>query len=110
MAEYEMVNQLNQLSVELDAAIRKMATHGKKAAEAEAHYKVRLMQEALRLKDGGMAVTLIDKVVYGIVAEERQERDIALAYYKTAQESVNAIKLQLRLLDAQIEREWGHAG
>lgn len=102
----DLVNNLNDLAISLTDGIHQMAAYGKKYAEAEATYKVRLMQESLRLKSEGMAVTLIDKVVYGICAEERQKRDEALAYYKTAQEKINAIKLRMRPLDAQIAREW----
>lgn len=102
------VNDLNELSMALTDAIKGMASHGKKYAEAEAAYKVKLMQESLKLRDSGMAVTLIDKVVYGYCAEERRRRDIAEAFYKTAQENVNAIKLRIRILDNQIAREWGH--
>lgn len=39
----------------------------------------------------------------------RFERDCAEVFYKSAQEAVNSMKLQLRLLDNQLEREWGGA-
>lgn len=104
----EMVNDLNALSDALTQAIHDMAKHGKKYAECEKAYKVRLMQETLKLRDAGMPVTLIDKVVMGICAEERCQRDINEVFYKTAQENVNAIKLRMRVLDNQIGREWGN--
>lgn len=104
----EMINDINGLCEALQQAVKDMAKHGKNYAEKESVYKVKVMQEALRLKDSGMAVTLIDKVIYGFCAKEKQERDIAEAYYKTAQENVNAIKLRIRVLDNQIAREWGN--
>ena len=52
-------------------------------------------------------MTLIDKVVYGDCADKRLKRDIAETMYKTAQENINSIKLQIRILDNQIAREWG---
>jgi hypothetical protein len=57
-----------------------------------------------------MAVTLIDKVVFGIpeVAELRFQRDVAKVVYDANQDAINSIKLQLRLLDAQLSREWGN--
>lgn len=73
----------------------------------EQKYKIALSEEALRLKNQGMAVTLIDKVIYGRVAEQRFKRDTAEVMYKTAQENINSIKLQMRILDSQINREWG---
>lgn len=56
-----------------------------------------------------MAIGMIDKTCYGIpkIAELRFKRDVAEAVYKANLESINSIKLQLRLLDAQLTREWG---
>lgn len=55
-----------------------------------------------------MAIGLIDKTCYGIpsVAEARFKRDVAETVYKANQEAINSIKLQIRILDAQIAREW----
>lgn len=103
----DLINDLNGQTAALNRNIRDMARYGRDLAEKEAEYKIRLMQESLRLRDEGMPVTLIDKVVYGLVAEERRERDIAEAFYKTAQEAVNATKLKIRIIDNQIAREWG---
>lgn len=102
----DLINDLQSLSDSLTSAVRSMASHGKQYAEAEKAYKVRLMQETLKLRDAGLPVTIIDKVVMGIVAEERCQRDIAEVYYKTSMENVNAIKLRIRVLDNQIGREW----
>lgn len=78
-------------------------------AEAERDYKILLRTECLKLRDEGVAIGLIDKTCYGIpsVAKARFERDVAEAVYKANQESINSIKLQIRILDAQIQREWG---
>ena len=103
-----LANDLQGLEKALTGAIHSMAKFGKEYAEKEKAYKVRLMQETLKLRDDGMPVTIIDKVVMGIVADERCERDIAEAYYKTAQENVNAIKLRIRVTNDQINREWSN--
>ena len=110
MSGLDMVNDIQGLSDALTAAIHSMAKYGKVYAEAERAYKVRLMQETLKLRDAGMPVTIIDKVVMGIVADERCKRDIAESFYKTSQENINAIKLRIRVLDNQINREWGNNG
>ena len=93
----------------LNTSIKMLRKTGTEFAEAERDYKILLSQEALKLKDGGMAVTLIDKVVYGkkAVADARFKRDVAEATYKANQESINVLKLQIRILDNQIAREWG---
>ena len=57
-----------------------------------------------------MPVTLIQQVVYGVseVADKRFKRDVADAMYQTALENINSIKLQIRILEGQLQREWGN--
>ena len=104
----DLINELNSLSNKLSVSGKQMERYGRELAAAERDYKIALRQEALKLREGGMAVTMIDKVVYGVpeVANKRFERDIAETMYKTAQESINTLKLKMRILDAQISREW----
>lgn len=107
----DLVNQLNQKCIDLDNKVAHSAFLGKKLADAENEYKIALAQESLKLKEDKMPVTLIDKVCYGIekVAALRKERDYAEAIYKANLESINSIKLQIRILQAQIDKEWGLA-
>lgn len=94
---------------QLNTSIRMLRKTGTEYAEAERDYKILLSQESLTLRDSGMPVTLIDKVVYGkkTVAEARLRRDIAEVTYEANKESINVLKLQIRILDNQIAREWG---
>ena len=66
----------------------------------------------MKLRDEGNAIGMIDKICYGIpsVAEARFRRDVCEAVYKANSEAINSVKLQLRLLDNQVGREWGAAG
>lgn len=109
MESIKLVNILNDLSQSLTSEINALEGQGVKCAKTEAEYKKTLRVEALKLKSQDMAVTLIDKVVYGVdeVAMKRLERDIAESKYKAMQERINGIKLQMRILENQIEREWG---
>lgn len=109
--EYDLVNDLNDLCNKLSVSGRQLAKYGNEKAAAERDYKICLRQEALKLREEGMAVTLIDKIVYGIpeVAEKRFKRDVAETMYDTCKESINVLKLKIRILDAQINREWGNA-
>jgi hypothetical protein len=104
----DLYNELNYSLDELEASIDKLAVTGKKAAETEREYKIALSQKALELRDKGMAVTLIDKAVYGIreIADKRYERDVADVIYNANQENINAVKLRIRILDNRIDREW----
>ena len=55
-----------------------------------------------------MAIGMIDKTCYGIpsVAEARFKRDVAETVYKANLEAINTIKLQMRLIENQLSREW----
>lgn len=110
--EYELLNELNALCDKLTISGRQLAKYGNEKAEAEKEYKMCLRQEALKLRETkGMPVTLIQQVVYGVpeVAEKRFRRDVAETMYDTCKESINVLKLKVRILDAQINREWGNA-
>jgi len=97
---------------ELTASISKLRKNGAKLAEAERDYKLTLRQEALRLRAGDMPVTLINNIIYGVpeVAAKRFKRDVEQANYDANKEHINITKLKLRILEAQLAREWGQAG
>ena len=96
---------------ELTASIKMLRKNGNELAEAERDYKICLRQEALKLRnDKDMPVTLINQIIYGVpeVAEKRFKRDVAETMYNTNQEHINVTKLKLRLLEAQLNREWSN--
>lgn len=107
----ELYQELQTKTVQLEASLRQLRQNGTAYAQAEKEYKVLLRQECLKLRDEGMAIGMIDKTCYGIpsVAEARFKRDVAETVYKANQEAINTIKLQLRLIEAQISREWGNS-
>lgn len=108
----DLVNDINTLSNKLTNSIKLLANYGRELAEAERDYKITLRQEALKLRsEKGMPVTLISQIIFGVpeVADKRFKRDVAETMYKTAQENINSLKLQIRLLDAQLQREWGNS-
>lgn len=108
----ELIDELQNTIALLQASIKALKTTSKAYAEAERDYKILLRQECLKLKDGGMAIGMISLTCYGIpsVAEARFKRDIAEANYKACQEAIQSYKLQIRLLDNQINREYGMEG
>lgn len=93
----------------LSLSIKSLARTSEAYAKAEREYKILLRQECLKLRDEGMAIGMISLTCYGIpsVADARFKRDIAEANYKANQEAIQSYKLQLRLMDNQIQREWG---
>lgn len=104
----DLITERDTKQKQLDKAILDLRGNGTAYAEAEKNYKILLRTECLKLRDEGMAIGMIDKVCYGIpsVAEARYKRDIAKTIYEANQEAINSLKLQLRLIDNQIQREW----
>ena len=103
--QIELTEKIKQLEI----SIKELRNSGTSYAQAEKDYKVLLRKECLKLRDEGMAITLIDRICYGIpsVAELRFKRDVAECVYKANLEAINSIKLQLRLIENQISREFG---
>lgn len=105
----DLTLELQQKLKQLEISIKELRRSGTNYAQAEKDYKVLLRQECLKLRDEGMAIGMIDKTCYGIpsVAEARFKRDVSETIYKANLEAINSVKLQLRLIEAQINREWG---
>lgn len=106
---YDLYNELQQKIKELNISIKKLRETGTEYAEAERDYKITLRNEALKLRaEKGMAITLIQQVVYGVpeVADKRFQRDVKEAVYRANQEAINSIKLQIRVIENQLSREW----
>ena len=109
----DLINDIQMLMEELTISIKKLRHTGQALAEAERDYKITLRQEALKLKlEDKLPVTLINQIIFGVpeVADKRFKRDIAETMYNTNQEHINATKLKLRLLESQINREYGASG
>lgn len=109
----DLINDIQMLMEELTLSIKKLRVTGQALAEAEREYKITLRQEALKLRvEKDMPVTLINQIIFGVpeVADKRFKRDIAETIYNTNQEHINATKLKLRLLESQLNREWGVSG
>ena len=107
----DLFNDINDLIKRLNTSVVKLKDYGKELAEAEKDYKITLRQEALKLRtEQDMPVTLINQIVYGIpnVANKRFKRDVAETMYNVALENINSTKLQLRILENQLSREWGN--
>lgn len=104
----DLITERELKQKQLDQAIKDLRGNGTAYAEAEKNYKILLRQEVLKLRDEGVAIGVIDKICYGIpsVAEARYKRDVAETVYKANQEAINSIKLQLRIIDNQVAREW----
>ena len=106
-----MWGQIEEKSKKLDKAIQELATNGYDLAEKEKKYKTAVSQKALELRANDTPVTLINQIIYGYkeIADLRFDRDVAEVKYNANLEYINVIKLQIRILENQIAREWGNS-
>lgn len=91
----------------LDKALHLYGKRGRDYSQAEREYKVSLAEKILVERDKGTPVTIIGDICRGDrkIAKLRFERDVAEAVYKSAMEAINCYKLQIRVLENQIDRE-----
>ncbi len=92
----------------LNAAVKEHRTRGIKKAEAERKYRESLSKQILIYRDNGIPVTIISDLCRGSheIAKLRFDRDVSDVLYQTAKEAINNYKLQIKILENQIEREW----
>ena len=107
---YDLEEQINKLNSELTQSIKLLRKNGDAYARAEREYQVAKAQTVLKMKDAGASMTEINLSIKGQpeVSEKLFQRDVAKVMYEANQEHINTVKLQLRLLDNQIAREWGN--
>lgn len=104
----DLLNDLQAKIKQLELSVKELRTSGTNYAKAERDYKILLRTECLKLRDEGMAIGMIDKTCYGLpsVAEARFKRDVCRTVYEANVEAINSLKLQMRLIEAQLNREW----
>jgi hypothetical protein len=106
-----LVNELLHKSEQLTPGIKKLGDYGRELALCERNYKIAVNQKALELRADKMAVGMITMTIYGYkdIADLRFKRDVAETMYQTAKEGINALKLQIRVIQGQLDKEWGNA-
>lgn len=104
----DLINEMGAKTALLDKAITQLGVRGRTYAQAEQDYRIALSKKILAHRAEGMPVTILSDVCRGDpeIASLRLKRDIAETVYKSAMEAIQAYKLEIRILDAQIEREW----
>lgn len=81
-------------------------------ADAERAYRIAKATKILELRNEGQPATLIPDLVKGdeAIADLKLTRDIAEAQFKAIQSHINNLKLELRLINDEINREWNSGG
>lgn len=115
MSRYEGVDLLGEINTRMalmDVTRRELEKHGRELAQAERDYRVANATAILSERaDNKTPVSIISDVVKGRrdIADLRLKRDIAEVMYKSAESALQNYKLQARLLEEQLKREWGAA-
>ena len=100
----------NKLAL-LNSAISEVKKRGRELAEAEREYRVELAKDILIKRADKFPVTIIGDICRGKeeIAELKLKRDISESLYKSVLEAINCYKLQIKIIENQLEREYGQA-
>ena len=95
----------------IDLALLEAKRRGRVMVEKEAAYYTAKAKESFLLLEEGYANTLIQMVIKGRpnVAEAMSEYHAAEVEYKNANEAIQAMKLKLRVLENEQQRDWEQA-
>ena len=99
---------MNQLNNYLTTALTEYKSRGKEYAKAYKRYRVKVAQKLLQLKAEGMPATIAYDIARGDeeVATAKEQEIITECLYKSCQEAINTYKLQIKILQEQINKEY----
>ena len=102
------IQKLNELNDYLTSALSEFKKRGKDYAESYKRYRILLSQELLKLKAEGMPVTIAYDIARGTehVANAKEQEIITECLYKSCQEAINTYKLQIKILQENINKEY----
>lgn len=92
----------------LDVALKEAKMRGRAMVEAETAYYTAKAHESFNLLEAGFANTYIQTVIKGRpgVSEAMSAYHEAEVLYRNANEAIQALKVKLRILENEQEREW----
>ncbi len=109
MEELQKLEELNNL---LTSALSEYKKRGQDYAKAYRDYRVKVAQKLLELKAEGMPVTISYDIARGNeeVAKAKEQEIITECLYKSCQEAINVYKLKIKILQSQIDNDYGNGG
>lgn len=109
MEELQKLEELNNL---LTSALSEYKKRGQEYARAYKDYRVKVAKKLLELRADGMPVTIAYDIARGDeeVANAKEKEIITECLYKSCQEAINTFKLQIKVLQAQIDTEYKNGG
>ena len=114
-SNYDLWSELTDTRKLLNECIVALKDNGILYAKSEHEYKIALRKEIYRLhEDEKVAWTTTMSMAHGDtdnfnVSDKRYRRDLAKTKYDVCLEKINGLKLEIRILESQLNREWGQA-
>ena len=104
----EEIQKMQELNTYLTTALAEYKKRGTDYAKAYKNYRILLSQELLKLKAEGMPVTIAYDIARGTeqVANAKEQEIITECLYKSCQEAINTYKLQIKILQENINKEY----
>jgi len=108
MSGQDLLIELSSKVALLDKALSEFGNRGRTHAKAEQEYRQALAKKILVERDKGTPVTIISDICRGDpeIARLKLERDISEVTYKAAAEAIQVYKIQIRVLENTIDREY----
>ncbi len=100
-----LITEIERLRKDLNNTVGELQKAGYKKAKTEYTYRIALAKELLKLRDGGLPATLTNDVARGNeeIAKFKFNRDVAETMYESTLEKLRAIKIELGIVERQIE-------
>lgn len=104
----EEIQKMQELNTYLITALAEYKKRGTDYAKAYKNYRVLLSQELLKLKAEGMPVTIAYDIARGTeqVANAKEQEIITECLYKSCQEAINTYKLQIKILQENMNKDY----
>lgn len=108
----DLLEELADLRKKLNYSVSNLRVNGGKYAKAQCEYRIALAKKELELKSSGNPATLTYDLARGDerVALLKQEEINTEVIYRANLEAINSLKLQIKLVENQLAREYGNVG
>lgn len=106
----DLLQELWKINDLLTKALEQYKQRGREYAQAYKTYRVMLAQELLRLRAEQVPVTIAYDIARGKedIANAKEQEIITESLYESCKEAINTYKLQMKIIQEQINKEWNN--
>ena len=106
----DLLQELWKINDLLTKALEQYKQRGREYAQAYKNYRVMLAQELLRLRAEQVPVTIAYDIARGKedIANAKEQEIITESLYESCKEAINTYKLQMKIIQEQINKEWSN--